>query len=103
MPQNQTKSKKLWLNGTLLLCVVLLAVLPLLTLRQAEFKGADNQASEVISELAPDYKPWFSSVIQLPSSEVESLLFAVQASIGTGVICFGLGYLLGKRKKDADQ
>ncbi len=32
------------------------------------------------------------------SGEIESLLFALQAAIGAGVIGFGLGYLKGKKK-----
>ncbi|MBO7388298.1 MAG: energy-coupling factor ABC transporter substrate-binding protein, partial [Methanomicrobium sp.] len=34
-----------------------------------------------------------------PSGEVESLLFAIQAAIGTGVACTIFGYWLGQSKR----
>ncbi len=100
MDTQKEKNKKIALNGGLILCVILLAVLPLITLKDAPFSGADGQVADHIQEIAPDYVPWFSSPFRPPSGEIESLLFAVQAGIGTGIIGFGLGYLYGKRKKD---
>lgn len=58
------------------------------------FKGTDNQAADVISEAAPDFKPWFSPFWKPPSGEVESMLFALQAALGAGV----LGYVIGRRR-----
>lgn len=81
----------------LLLCVVIAAI-PLLTIHDSEFGGADGQAEEAITEINPDYEPWAESILEPPGGETESLLFALQAAIGSGVIFFGLGYLVARKK-----
>ena len=81
----------------LLLCAVIVCV-PLLTIKDSEFGGADGQAEEAITAIDPDYEPWASSILDPPGGETESLLFALQAAIGAGVVCFGLGYLVARRK-----
>lgn len=81
----------------LLLCVAI-ACIPLLTIKDSEFGGADGQAEEAITAIDPDYEPWASSILEPPGGETESLLFALQAAIGAGVICFGLGYLTARHK-----
>ncbi|MCB8815557.1 energy-coupling factor ABC transporter substrate-binding protein [Desulfosporosinus shakirovi] len=83
-------------NMIILGFVVLLAVLPLYIARDAEFGGADGQASEAIMELNADYTPWFESFWEPPSGEIESLLFALQAAIGSGFVFYYLGYSKGK-------
>ncbi len=58
-----------------------------------EWAGADGQAEQVISDLTGGtYQPWFSSIYQPPSGEIESLLFALQAGIGCLIIGYFLGY-----------
>jgi cobalt/nickel transport protein len=58
-----------------------------------EWSGADSQAEEVISDLTGGtYVPWFQSIYAPPSSEIESLLFALQAAIGSLIIGYFLGY-----------
>ena len=52
----------------------------------------------MIKTIKPDYEPWANSLIELPGSETESLLFALQAAIGAGVIGYVLGYFKGERK-----
>ena len=79
--------------------LVLLAALPLWLLPNAEFGGADGQAEEVILELQPDYEPWFEPILEPASGEVESLLFALQAAIGAGVVGFVLGRITKKPEK----
>lgn len=81
----------------LILCVII-AVVPLLMIKDSEFGGADDQAEDVIAELNPDYEPWFDPIIELPGGETESLLFALQAAIGAGVIGLGFGYFIGRKK-----
>lgn len=55
------------------------------------FKGADDQAKDVIGKIAPGYQPWFKPLMEPPSGEVGSLLFALQAALGAGFIGYWLG------------
>ena len=88
----------LWKRNVILsIFVIVLAVLPLVMLKDAEFSGADSLAETSISEINPDYKPWFSSIYEPESGEIESLLFAVQAAIGAGVVGFVLGRITSKK------
>lgn len=99
----QYKKSNLWINAGLLILVILLALVPLYIARGSEFEGADTKAQEAISEIKSDYEPWFSPFFEPPSGEIESLLFALQAGLGAGVIGYGLGYFRGKRdKRDGD-
>jgi cobalt/nickel transport protein len=74
--------------------VVVLAVVPLLLHPESEFGGADGQAEAVIAAINPDVEPWFAPLIEPPGGETESLLFALQAALGAGVI----GYFLGLKR-----
>ena len=88
----------LWKKNLILsIIVIVLAVLPLLTLKNAEFAGADGLAETAITEINPDYEPWFSSLYEPASGEIESLLFAVQAALGAGVAGFILGRITAKK------
>jgi cobalt/nickel transport protein len=78
-------------NILLLLGVVLLVLFPLVFVK-GEFGGSDDQGSAAIEQLRPGYKPWFTPLWTPPSGEIESLLFAVQAAFGAGVI----GYVIGR-------
>jgi len=86
-------------NVILLMLVVFLAFIPLYLQNGAEFGGADDQASEMINEVNPDYKPWFENIWKPPSSEVESFLFALQAGLGAGFIGYFFGYLKGRNSQ----
>lgn len=69
-----------------------------------EWGGADSQAGGVISDLTGGtYQPWFQSIYQPPSGEIESLLFALQAAIGSLIIGYFLGYYRAVAKMKADQ
>ena len=85
-------------NIILLIIVVIIAVVPLVLLGDSEFEGADGIAEEAIAEIAPDYEPWAQPLIELPSGEVESLLFSVQVAIGSGILFFILGRMTAKPK-----
>ncbi len=88
-------------NLLLMIAVVLLVAIPLWMVKRPApgpdgkemkiFQGADNQAMDVIGTLAPGYKPWFKPLMEPPSGEIGSLLFALQAALGAGFI----GYYLG--------
>ncbi|WP_242347886.1 energy-coupling factor ABC transporter substrate-binding protein [Mucispirillum schaedleri] len=88
----------LWKKNLILsIIVIVLAVLPLITLKNAEFAGADGLAETAITEINPNYEPWFSSLYEPASGEIESLLFAVQAALGAGVAGFILGRITAKK------
>jgi len=53
---------------------------------------------EMIKTIKPDYKPWAKNLIELPGEETESLLFALQAALGAGIVGYVLGYFKGERK-----
>lgn len=87
-------------NAILIVLAVVIAVMPLVLLKHATFGGADDLAEAAINEIDPDYTPWFKSLIELPGSEVESLLFSVQAAIGAGVLGFIFGRMTANPRKD---
>ena len=85
-----------------LICAVIVAV-PLLTIRDSEFGGADGAAEDLIAEVDPGYEPWAESIVELPGGETESLLFCLQAALGAIVIGFGFGYLVARKKYRAGE
>ncbi|MFE6335812.1 energy-coupling factor ABC transporter substrate-binding protein [Streptomyces sp. NPDC057806] len=90
------------INLLLLLAVALLAVMPLaLGLgdhKEEPFAGADGEAETAITEIDPDYEPWFSPLYEPPSGEIESALFSLQAALGAGVLCYYFGLRRGRRQ-----
>lgn len=99
-----SKNKKLVI--ILLVIAVLIAILPLFMLKNAEFGGSDDAGSEVVSEIqGGEYEPWFEPIIEtalgkeLPG-EVESLLFCVQTGIGVGIIAYYMGRFVERKKHE---
>lgn len=97
----KSRSWMLWL------AIVLLTVSPLLALgtqqapantERATFGGADERAQAAIGTLAPNYRPWFAPVLEPASAEIASLLFALQAALGAGVIGFWLGMSVARER-----
>ncbi|MCH2221283.1 MAG: energy-coupling factor ABC transporter substrate-binding protein [Dechloromonas sp.] len=87
----------------LLLGVVLLTALPLWLVQKPDpdaelFGGSDTQGQQAIGELAPNYRPWFESILTPPGKEIESLLFALQAALGAGIIGYWLGVSVTREK-----
>ncbi len=81
-----------------LLAVVVLALAPLFALKGAEFGGSDDAGSVKVEEVTgKEYEPWFTPVLELPG-EVESLFFCIQTGLGVGVLAFGFGYLVARKK-----
>lgn len=96
------KNKRVLTNVILLLLVVFITIIPFFVAKNGEFGGSDDQAEEAITQIDENYEPWFSPLFEPASGEIESLLFALQAAIGAGVIGFGLGYLKGKKKVNVE-
>ncbi len=91
---------KLWKKNLILISVVVVILAaPPIFIKNAEFAGADGLAEEQITKIAPDYKPWFESLFEPKSGEIESLLFALQAAIGAGVVGFILGRMTSVKGK----
>ena len=94
------------LLGIALLLAILPLILPVTRGLQEPFAGADGQGMQAVTAIAPDYKPWFSPVWEPPSGEIEGLLFALQAALGSGLLGYYLGLRRGqtqRRKADQDQ
>ncbi|MBM7603008.1 cobalt/nickel transport protein [Metabacillus crassostreae] len=90
-------------NLILFLFVILLAVFPFFIQKNTEFGGADGQAEEAITELAPNYKPWFEPFWSPPGGETESLLFSLQAAIGAIIIGYVIGFGRARTKYTSKQ
>lgn len=84
------------INVIIIFLILLITIIPLVINKSAEFGGADGAAGDIITEINPDYQPWFESIWSPPSGEIESLLFALQAVIGSSIIFFIIGYFKGK-------
>lgn len=80
------------------LLIVLVVASLVIGQSRGTLEGADGQAEDVIMEIAPDYKPWFESIWEPPSGEIESGLFAVQAAIGGIVIGYVIGVMKGAKR-----
>lgn len=76
--------------------IILLVATPLVFIKNSEFGGADGKAEEIIAQVNPNYKPWVQNPIKPPGGEIESLLFALQAAMGSAVVFYILGYYRGK-------
>lgn len=85
----------LLLGGT-----ILLGTIPLVLVK-GDFEGADAKAEALIHEVSPNYEPWVEPVFEPPSGEVESLLFALQAALGAGVMGFILGQYRERHRQKA--
>lgn len=82
----------------IIVAVVVLFAAPLLLNPNAPYGGADSSAEEAITDQG--YTPWFTSIWEPPSGEIETLLFSLQAAIGALIIGYFVGYERGKRTKN---
>ncbi len=94
-------------NWLIIAAILLLTVTPLWLVSKPAavdgqaveiFKGADDKARDAIGQIAPHYEPWFAPLLEPASPEIASLLFALQAALGTGVIGYWLGCAVTRDK-----
>lgn len=85
----------------LLAAVAALVIMPLVI--GGTFQGTDDQATKAIEASHPGYTPWFAPLWEPPSSEIEGLLFALQAALGAGVIGYVVGRRHGQMKERAER
>ena len=87
----------------LMIAAVLIALIPLFALKNAQFGGSDDAGSEVVEEVDSSYEPWGTPILEkilgreLPG-EVESMFFCVQTGIGVGIIAFIMGRMVERKK-----
>ncbi len=85
---------------------MLISALPLWFYQPADgevaFAGSDDKAQQQISQLAPNYQPWFKPLLTPASPEIASLLFALQAALGAGVIGYWLGCAVTRQRLKAE-
>ena len=94
---------KKWAYILPLCAVALLVIVPLILNPGAPFGGADGMAEDVITKINPDYEPWRAPVWEPPSGEIESMLFTLQAAIGSLVMGFFLGKLSARHKINVEK
>ena len=85
----------------LLIIVAIIVIAPLVIFHghgeeDGYFGGTDDAGGQVIEESG--YKPWFNSLWEPPSGEIESLIFCTQTAIGAIIIGYFLGYWRSERK-----
>jgi len=96
-------SKKFWINAALIVLAIVICTVPLIIIQDSEFGGADGAATEAIAEVDPEFEPWFEHIWAPPGGETESLLFCLQAVIGSAVLFGGIGYMVGSRSWEKKQ
>lgn len=85
------------------IAVLLIALIPLFVLKDADFGGSDDAGSTVVEEVDSYYEPWATPILEkllgreLPG-EVESLFFCIQTGIGVGIIAFFMGRFVERKK-----
>jgi cobalt/nickel transport protein len=77
--------QKLLINTWLLAGAVILSIAPVLIHQGKEFKATDSINITAIEQVKP--------------GEVETFLFATQAAIGSGVVCYILGLYKGRTER----
>lgn len=98
-------SKNTKITLALLALTVLIIVIPLFALKDAEFGGSDDAGSVKIEEINGEYEPWFTPVFETAldgeiPGEIESLLFCVQTGIGVGIVAFLMGRFVERKKQE---
>lgn len=87
----------------LLTVCVLLTIIPFVVSAGAGFGGADDAAGAAVEEISPGYTPWVEPIAEVIlggeiPGETQSLLFCIQSAIGSGILFYGFGYLVARKK-----
>lgn len=90
------KKTVLWLSAA-----IAIVFLSLFIQRGAAFEGTDALALGVVADIDPNYTPWVQPFFVPPSSEIESLAFSLQATIGGGLLGCAAGYWAARRRENA--
>jgi cobalt/nickel transport protein len=85
-------------NIILILAILAIAIVPLVTLKNAAFGGTDDKGMQLIQTIDSSYKPWFQKIELFKSAEITSSLFALQAALGAGFLGYYIGFTRGKKK-----
>ena len=86
-----------------IVAILLIALIPLFAMPDAEFGGSDDAGNNVIAEVDSGFQPIAAPLIEnilgreLPG-EVESLFFCLQTAIGVGIIAFIMGRFVERKK-----
>lgn len=90
----------------MLIAVLIVSVQPICLAQEEEeeeeevWGGADGEAGDQIIVINPGYEPWFESIWEPPSGEIESMLFSLQAAIGALIIGLFFGYYYALKKQE---
>ncbi len=79
-------NKRIWFVVIAIALAILLQFA--LALVVGSFEGTDDQAVSLIQDIAPGYQPWTDHLWAPGSDLAETLLFALQAAIGVGIIAY---------------
>ena len=92
----------------LIIVALLLIFVPFFALPGAEFGGSDDAGSEMVNEVTEtEYEPWFTPLLEniiggeIPG-EIESLFFCLQTGIGVGILAYGFGYYVARKKYSSE-
>ena len=81
--------------------VIALPIAGLVLKSGSEFGGADSGGQAAITEINPDYQPWFNS-LWIQSTQTNEIMFGIQGVIGAALLFSALGYFVGRTRGRAE-
>ncbi len=101
MGKTVTGKKTLVMNIVAVIICVALVFVPFLAYH-GDYTGTDDQGMEAIAEIDENYEPWFTSIFEPSSDQMEVTLFSLQTAIGAGLLGFFIGRIKRKPKQNHD-
>lgn len=90
--------KKLTVITIVVLAVVIALPIAGLVLKSgANFGGADSGGQSAITQIDPNYHPWFGNIWN-QSTHTNEMMFGVQGALGAGILFAALGYFVGRSR-----